>query len=81
MKILLGGSPCTKWSIAQKNREIKCEGEGWELFKNFLIIKDLFEPDYFLYENNQSASLEIKKEIETLLNAPRYDVNSNLFSA
>ena len=52
MKILLGGSPCTKWSIAQKNREIKCEGEGWELFKNFLIIKDLFKPDYFLYENN-----------------------------
>ena len=29
IKLLLGGSPCTKWSIGQtKNREITCEGEG-----------------------------------------------------
>ena len=32
MKLLLGGSPCTYWSIAQsKNRETKPEGLGWEL--------------------------------------------------
>ena len=81
MKILLGGSPCTKWSIAQHNREITCAGEGWELFKNYLIAKDLFKPDCFLYENNTSASSEIKEKIEKLLGYKRYEVNSNLFSA
>lgn len=33
IKLLLGGSPCTFWSIAQsKNRETKAEGQGWELY-------------------------------------------------
>ena len=32
MKILIGGSPCTRWSIAQtKNRETEASGIGWEL--------------------------------------------------
>ena len=39
-RILIGGSPCTHWSIAQKNnRETEPQGEGWELFKNYLITK------------------------------------------
>ena len=39
-KILIGGSPCTKWSIAQKNgREVLPEGVGWELFENYRIAK------------------------------------------
>lgn len=30
MKILIGGSPCTRWSIAQtKNRETEASGNGW----------------------------------------------------
>ena len=38
IKILIGGSPCTHWSIAQKNnRETEPSGMGWELFKNYLI--------------------------------------------
>lgn len=33
-KLLIGGSPCTYWSVAQKkNREVEAEGLGWELFK------------------------------------------------
>ena len=41
IKLLIGGSPCTFWSIAQKNnRETEAEGLGWELFKNYLIAKD-----------------------------------------
>ena len=32
--LLLGGSPCTYWSIAKKDREIDCNGEGFRLFKN-----------------------------------------------
>lgn len=32
MKLLIGGSPCTHWSIAQtKNRETEASGIGWEL--------------------------------------------------
>lgn len=64
IKIMLGGSPCTHWSIAQKNnRETKPEGMGWELFKNYLIAKEKFRPDFFLYENNKSAAQAIKDQI------------------
>lgn len=64
IKILIGGSPCTKWSIAQKNdRETEPSGEGWELFVNYLIAKKKFKPDFFLYENNKSASKAIKDQI------------------
>lgn len=64
IKILLGGSPCTYWSIAQKNnRETEPSGLGWELFKNYLIAKEKFKPDIFLYENNKSAAQPIKAKI------------------
>ena len=64
IKLLLGGSPCTHWSIAQKqNRETTAEGIGWELFKNYLIAKEKFKPNYFLYENNKSAAQPIKDQI------------------
>lgn len=64
IKLLIGGSPCTYWSIAQKNnRETKAEGLGWELFKNYLIAKEKFKPDYFLYENNKSAAEAIKRQM------------------
>ncbi len=68
IRILLGGSPCTYWSIAQKNnRETEASGMGWELFKNYLIAKENFNPDYFLYENNVSAAQPIKDEIKKQL--------------
>jgi len=64
IKLLIGGSPCTHWSIAQKNnRETVPSGEGWELFKNYLIAKEKFKPDFFLYENNKSAAQAIKDQI------------------
>lgn len=67
-RLLLGGSPCTYWSIAQKNnRETEASGMGWELFKNYLIAKEKFKPDYFLYENNKSAAQPIKDEIKKQL--------------
>lgn len=69
IRILLGGSPCTHFSIAQKNnRETQPNsGIGWELFKNYLIAKEKFKPDYFLYENNVSAAQPIKDEIKKQL--------------
>ena len=39
IKFLIGGSPCTHWSIAQcKARETEPDGIGWELFKNYLRV-------------------------------------------
>ncbi len=65
IKLLIGGSPCTKWSIAQKNgRETEPSGIGWELFVNYLIAKQKFKPDFFLYENNKSAAQAIKDQIQ-----------------
>lgn len=65
LKVLIGGSPCTYWSIAQKNnRETEPRGLGWELFENYLIAKEKFRPYFYLYENNVSAAAEIKSEIK-----------------
>lgn len=82
IKLLIGGSPCTYWSIAQRNnRETKAEGVGWELFENYVIAKEKFKPDFFLYENNWSASKEIKEQIQEELGCKLMRINSNLVSA
>ena len=94
IKLLIGGSPCTYWSCAQKNnRETEPSGMGWELFKNYLIAKEKFKPDFFLYENNKSADEAIKRQIREELNVwdgtflmedsgARYiEINSALVSA
>ena len=82
IKILIGGSPCTFWSISQKNgRETQAEGMGWELFKNYFIAKEKFKPDYFLYENNKSASQAIKDQISRELGVDLMYINSALVSA
>ena len=48
MKLLIGGSPCPHWSIAQtKNRETEASGIGWELFLNYRIARDKYKPDFF----------------------------------
>ena len=61
MKLLLGGSPCTHWSIAQtRNRETQPEGLGWELFRNYLIARERYGPDFYLYENNKSMAPAIR---------------------
>ena len=88
IKILIGGSPCTKWSIAQKNgREVLPEGIGWELFENYRIAKEKFQPDIFLYENNKSAAQPIKDAIYSALGGDKdasvrlTHINSALVSA
>lgn len=82
MKLLLGGSPCTHWSIAQtKNRETEPSGIGWELFKNYKIALEKFKPDYFLYENNKSMSAAIREQITKELGVEPICINSALVSA
>ena len=82
-KILIGGSPCTYWSVAQKPgaRETEAQGLGWELFKNYLIALEKFKPDFFLYENNESASKAIQSEIEKSLKVKLLHLDSALVSA
>jgi DNA (cytosine-5)-methyltransferase 3A len=61
---VIGGSPCTHWSIAQKNnRETTASGIGWELFQQYVRAIKEAKPKYFLYENNKSMSKEIKASI------------------
>lgn len=82
IKLLIGGSPCTKWSIAQKNnRETEPSGIGWELFRNYVIAKEKFKPDLFLYENNKSAAQPIKTQISKELGVDLMYINSALVSA
>ena len=82
LKLLIGGSPCTHWSIAQtRNRETRPEGMGWELFKNYLIARDKYSPDYFLYENNKSMSPAIREQITRELGVEPILINSALVSA
>ena len=88
-KILIGGSPCTHWSIVRQKkitkdgpREIKAKGLGWELFLNYLIAKEKFQPDFFLYENNESISKAIQEQIRECLGVEELlHINSNLVSA
>lgn len=82
VKLLLGGSPCTYWSIAQsKNREVTASGKGWELFRNYAIARDKYKPDYFLYENNKSMAKAIREQITAVLGVEPVLINSALVSA
>ena len=82
MKLLIGGSPCTHWSIAQtKNRETEASGIGWELFLNYRIARDKYQPDFFLYENNKSMSPAIREQISKELGVEPVLINSALVSA
>lgn len=82
MKLLIGGSPCTHWSIAQtKDRETEPDGLGWELFKNYLVAKEKYKPDLFLYENNKSMSKAIADQITRELGVTPIMINSALVSA
>lgn len=81
-RILIGGSPCTYWSIAQtKGRETEPSGMGWELFENYLIALDKYKPNYFLYENNKSMSKAIREEISKRFGFEPVCINSALVSA
>ena len=82
MKLLIGGSPCTHWSIAQtKNRETEASGIGWELFLNYRIARNKYKPDFFLYENNKSMSPAIRAQITAELGVEPVLINSALVSA
>ena len=79
---LIGGSPCTYWSIAQKNnRETEASGMGWELFKQYVRALKEAEPKYFIYENNYSMSAAIRESINNAFGFEAVFINSALLSA
>lgn len=79
--ILLGGSPCTHWSIAKNDRETKPEGIGWELFLQYKRALVESGCRYFLFENNHSIHKDIKAAISRELGVEPIMINSALVSA
>lgn len=81
--LLIGGSPCTYWSIAQSadKRETTSSGMGFELFMQYVRAWHESGCTYFLYENNKSMSKEIKAEITKYLGVEPIMINSALVSA
>ena len=79
---LIGGSPCTYWSIAQtKNRETVASGMGWELFSQYVRALHEAKPKYFIYENNKSMSKDIRASIDDAFGFEAVLINSALVSA
>ena len=79
--LLLGGSPCTYWSIAKKGRETTSDGMGFRLFMEYVRALHESECKYFLYENNYSIHQNIKDEISKHLGVQPIMINSALLSA
>lgn len=79
--ILMGGSPCTYWSIAKNNRETSPNGEGGRLFMQYVKALEESNCRYFLYENNNSIHQNIKNFISKKLGVQPVMINSALVSA
>ena len=79
---LVGGSPCTYWSIAQKNnRETEASGMGWELFSQYVRALKEAQPMFFVYENNKSMANAIRQSITETFGFEPICINSALVSA
>ena len=80
---VIGGSPCTYWSIAQSSdkREREPDGNSWVLFQQYVRAIREIQPHYFIYENNKSMSDEIKQAISKELGVKPVLINSARVSA
>lgn len=81
--LLIGGSPCTYWSIARagNNREVTPDGIGGQLFMHYVRALKESGCKYFLYENNYSIHKDIKAFISEQLGVEPIMINSSLVSA
>lgn len=79
--LLIGGSPCTFWSIAKNGRETTPEGMGGKLFMEYVRALKESGCKWFLYENNNSIDDAIKDFISWKLGPLPIMVNSSLVSA
>lgn len=80
---LIGGSPCTYWSIARSpdKRETTASGMGWELFSQYVRALKESKPKFFIYENNKSMSKAIRESITETFGFEPICINSALVSA
>ena len=79
--LVMGGSPCTFWSIAKTNREVDKGGAGWALFMRFVEAVRIIKPRFFLYENVASMPASIKAYISEEFGCEPVLINSALVSA
>lgn len=81
--LLIGGSPCTYWSIAKAGygRETTSSGVGFDLFMQYVRALREAKPRWFLYENNESMSDLIREEITKHLGVEPVMIDSADFSA
>ncbi|WP_303860717.1 DNA cytosine methyltransferase [Alkalibaculum bacchi] len=79
--LVMGGSPCTFWSIAKNDREVDKNGMGWKLFMCFVEAVRIIKPKCFLYENVASMPANIKAYISEELGSEPIFINSALVSA
>ncbi len=79
--LLIGGSPCTYWSIAKSGRETTPDGTGGKLFLQYVRALEESKCRYFLYENNYSIHKNIKRFISEKLGVQPIMINSALVSA
>jgi len=79
--LVMGGSPCTFWSIAKTGREVDKAGMGWKLFMCFVDAVRQVQPRYFLYENVASMPKSIRAYISEELGCEPIFINSALVSA
>lgn len=85
--LLIGGSPCTNFSCSKnhkakvaKERNIE-EGEGWNLFLQYVRALKEAKPKYFLYENNFRNPKAITEAISKSLGVQPIMIDSSLVSA
>jgi DNA (cytosine-5)-methyltransferase 3A len=78
--ILIGGSPCQDLSVAKKNRK-GLEGDRSSLFWEYVRIKNLCQPKWFILENVASMKKEDKDTITKALGVEPIMIDASLVSA
>jgi DNA (cytosine-5)-methyltransferase 3A len=78
--LLVGGSPCQDLSIAKKGR-LGLDGHRSSLFWDYVRIRDLVKPKWFVLENVASMSKEDKETISKALGVEPILINASLVSA
>jgi len=80
--LVIGGSPCTYWSVARhKNKEVDNTGIGYKMFLEFSKAVKMYNPEHFLYENNFGIHKDIQHEISKELGVSPIMINSSLVTA
>ena len=79
--LVIGGFPCTTFSIARKDREISIEGDGGKLFLECVRALNETGAKYFMFENNHSIHKDVKDAVTELTGVDFIMINSALVSA